>query len=76
MAYGLSVIIPEVSEKIRGWSDRDPLLALFMNPEMWVNDAAKAAESWRQMSLGGFHAELRPDQMVELDIKNLSVNAP
>lgn len=67
MAYGLWVSSHEASREIADWKKRDQLLALYMNPQLWVFRAIEAAEKWRLGSdVEGFHAELRSHHMVEL----------
>lgn len=67
MAHGLNEVVADVAKKINGWGERDPLLALLLNAELWIWDAADAAVRWRAIAdfTPGLHY-LRSERMVEL----------
>jgi hypothetical protein len=67
MAHGLNEAAHNAGPKINGWGERDPLLALILNAELWIWDAVDAAEEWRFLAdfTPGF-PYLRSDRMVAL----------
>lgn len=64
MAHGLNEAAVSAGPKINGWGERDPLLALLMNAELWIWDAIDAAEKWRTISHLTPLTYLQPDRMV------------
>lgn len=47
MTHGVNHLAYKVSGHINGWNERDPILGLLLNAELWIWDAIDAAESWR-----------------------------
>jgi hypothetical protein len=66
MAHGLSSTASQASKKISGWNERNPVLALVLNAELWVWDAVEAAEIWRLTSQYMPQDYLEPSRMVKL----------
>ena len=67
MAHGLWLVAPDVEAQVSRWSERDPLTAMYLNPDLWIDRAIEAAISWRSMSdHPGFHGELRAHHMIDL----------
>lgn len=67
MAHGLNEAVVKVAGSINGWGQRDPILALILNAELWLWDAVDAAERWRAISnLKPGIDYLASDRMIEL----------
>ena len=66
MAHGLSEAAKKASEQIGGWGERNPVLALVMNANLWIWDAVDMAESWRLAMRFPRFDHLKPEKMIEL----------
>jgi hypothetical protein len=68
MAHGLNEGVAKAGPSINGWGQRDPMLALLLNAELWLWHAVDAAQRWRAVAdcTPGFDY-LRSDRMIELN---------
>lgn len=75
-AHAIEEACNEVGPTIGGWGQRDPVLALLMNADKWIDKAVVTAERWRLTSGHPMNPDVTPDGLVRLTRKNLVVNAP
>lgn len=67
MVHGLTQCAEKFGPSIGGWNERNPLIAMLLNANLWIEEAIEQAETWRQVShhFPGM-APLSPDSMIRL----------
>lgn len=48
MDHALDDCMRRHGPKIEGWADREPLTAMLLNAEFWIDEALELAEHWRK----------------------------
>lgn len=66
MMHGLNQAMHEHGKAIPRWGEREPVMAMMMNAQLWIWDAVKWAEQWRQIAHHGPGTSFGPDDMVAL----------
>jgi hypothetical protein len=66
MMHGLNQAMHVHGKSIPRWGEREPVMAMMMNAEIWIHDAVEWAEQWRQLAHHGPGMSLGPDDMVAL----------
>ncbi|MGQ0661483.1 hypothetical protein [Sphingosinicella sp.] len=66
MAHALNECAQKYGPRIPRWGERDPVLAMILNAELWIWEALEVAETWRSIPHFPGIDYLDPNRMIRL----------
>ncbi len=66
MMHGLNEAMDKHGPSINRWGEREPIMAMLLNAELWIGEAVRAAERWRANMHHSPAFRIGPDDMIAL----------